>query len=291
MHICNVPWFHRVLVLTTLALAATVATAQSPAPANTVPNAPAASAAPVPATPVPPVSKAVTPPPPVDPLVASYSAGLLFGSQLGGAGLASTLSLDELVRGIKDGLAGKRPADEDRARVSQMMREGRGAVAARNRAAAREFLAENGKIAGVVTTASGLQYTEVRPGDPNGAAPGPMDRVTVQYRGRLLDGSEFDSSERHAQSATFSLNGGVIKGWREALLMMKPGTQWRVFVPPELGYDANPPPGIPPGSLLVFDLELVRIEPAPVMSPQSPKPQQGASPAAAGQPATVRPHP
>jgi FKBP-type peptidyl-prolyl cis-trans isomerase len=215
----------------------------------------------------------------VDPIAASYSTGLNFGSQLGSAGLAGTLSVDELVRGIKDGLAGKRPGDEDKARMLQMMREGRGAVAARNRAAASQFLAENGKIAGVVTTASGLQYTEVRPGDPKAAAPGPLDRVTVHYRGRLLDGTEFDSSERHAQAATFSLNGGVIKGWREALLMMKPGAQWRLFVPPELGYDANPPPGIPPGSVLVFDLELVRIEPAPVMGPQPPKSQTGANPA------------
>ena len=219
--------------------------------------------------------------------------GLYFGSQLDTAGLTSTLSVDELIRGLKEGLAGKRPADEDKARMSQMMHEGREAVAASNRAAASKFLAENGKIAGVVTTVSGLQYTEVKPGDAKAAAPKSTDRVTVQYRGRLLDGTEFDSSDKHAQAATFSLNGGVIKGWREALLLMKPGAQWRVFIPPELGYGANPPPGIPPGALLVFDVELDKIEPAPAPAPvaglNAPKPQKGAAPAAARKSAAAKP--
>jgi FKBP-type peptidyl-prolyl cis-trans isomerase len=279
MHIRDVPWFHRALALATLALAAQVTLAQLPAPATTAPSAPAAAAAPTAA------------PPPLDPVAGSYSIGLYFGNQLGSAGLASTLSVDELIRGLKEGLAGKRPADEEKARMSQMLREGRDAVAAHNHAAARQFMAENGKIAGVVTTASGLQYTEVKPGDPKATTPKPTDRVTVQYRGRLLDGSEFDSSERHAQAATFALTGGAIKGWREALLLMKPGAQWRVFIPPELAYDANPPPGIPPGALLVFDVELVKIEPAQVMGPQAPKAQMSVKPAAAKAPAPAKPNP
>ena len=268
------PILHLGLALAMFALVAPVTLAQSPASGITAPATPEAAA-----------------PVPVDPVAASYSVGLYFGNQLGTAGLASTLSVDELIRGIKEGLAGKLPADVDKARMSQMLREGRDAVAARNRVAASQFLAENGKIAGVVTTASGLQYTEVKPGDPKGATPKPVDRVTVQYRGRLLDGTEFDNSERHAQAATFALNGGVIKGWREALMLMKPGAQWRVFIPPELGYDANSPPGIPPGSLLVFDVQLVKIEPASVMGSQASKPQAGARPAAARKPAAVKPNP
>jgi len=86
----------------------------------------------------------------------------------------------------------------------------------------------------------------------------------VNYRGRLLDGTEFDNSEKHAQPVTFAV-ASVIKGWQEALQLMKPGAKWRFYVPPELGYDVNSPPSIPPGSLLIFDCELVRVEPANTM--------------------------
>ncbi len=214
---------------------------------------------------------------PVDPAAGSYSVGLYFGSQLHTSGLNTTLSVEQLERGLRDGLAGKAPTDEDKNRMSQMLHDGRESVAAQNRAQARDFLAQNGKVNGVLTTASGMQYTVIKPGE--GSAPKSTDRVTVHYRGRLLDGTQFDSSDAHPIPATFRLNGGVIKGWQEALLLMKPGAQMRAFVPPDLAYGDAARPGIPPGSLLVFDLELVKIEPpdaAPLQGPLS----KGAGPAA-----------
>jgi FKBP-type peptidyl-prolyl cis-trans isomerase len=113
----------------------------------------------------------------------------------------------------------------------------------------------------------------IEPGDAQRASPAPTDRVTVHYRGRLLDGTEFDNSDSHAQAATFTAN-SVIKGWREALLLMRPGAKWRLFVPPELGYDLNSPPNIPPGSLLIFDVELTKVEPATVLSTPAPEGQK-----------------
>jgi FKBP-type peptidyl-prolyl cis-trans isomerase len=148
--------------------------------------------------------------------------------------------------------------------MSQMLHTGRDAVAGQNRAQAQDFLAHNAQAEGVVTTASGLQYAVLKPGNATASAPKITDTVTVHYRGRLLDGTQFDSSDAHAMPATFRINGGVIKGWQEALQLMKPGAQWRLFVPPALAYDAATRPGIPPGSLLVFDLELLRIEPPQV---------------------------
>jgi FKBP-type peptidyl-prolyl cis-trans isomerase len=97
-------------------------------------------------------------------------------------------------------------------------------------------------------------------GDLKAPAIKPADEVTVQYRGKLLDGSEFDSSYSRGVPATFKV-GGVIKGWQEALVLMKPGAKWQLFVPPELAYDNSSRPGIPAGSLLIFDVELQSVKP------------------------------
>jgi FKBP-type peptidyl-prolyl cis-trans isomerase FklB len=211
----------------------------------------------------------------------SYSVGLVFSSQLRSAGLEQTLALDALVRGLKEGLAGRVVSVEDKERAVQLMRSGREALATRNRTAARDYLARNASAPGVTKTASGLQYQVIEPGDVQRASPAPADRVTLRYRGRLLDGTEFDNSDSHAQAATFSAN-SVIKGWREALLLMRPGAKWRLFVPPELGYDLNSPPNIPPGSLLIYDVELTKVEPATVLSAPAPKEQKGAKAPVAG---------
>lgn len=128
------------------------------------------------------------------------------------------------------------------------------------------------------------QYEVIAPGEAKRASAAPTDRVTVHYRGRLLDGTEFDNSDSHAQAAAFSVN-SVIKGWREALLLMNPGAKWRLFVPPELGYDFNSPRNIPPASLLIFDLELAKVESASVLSGPALKGQKGAKPPAARAPA------
>jgi len=266
---------HRLLLglMTLAAFAATgpLALAQAPAPAT--------SAVPVAA----PAAPASAPAPAIDE-AASYSVGLSFGSQLHGSGIGERLAPDAVMRGLQDGLAGKALSSEDRERTMQLVKSGREAAAARNRAAASAFLVENSTAKDVVTTASGLQYMIIEPGDAKAAAPTLDNRVTVRYRGRLLDGTEFDSSDKHAQAATFGLS-GVIKGWREALLMMKPGAHWRLFVPPELAYDTNSPPAIPPGSLLVFEVELLRVEPPVVMGAQEKKPPGVKPPAAKAPPA------
>jgi FKBP-type peptidyl-prolyl cis-trans isomerase FklB len=190
----------------------------------------------------------------------SYSLGLTFGGQLHHGGVKDGLSMPALMQGIQEGLNGKAVTQEDKERVAMLLRSAKEAVGATNKAAARDFLAKNAKAAGVTTTASGLQYKVIAAGNAGATSPKPTDQVTVNYRGRLLNGAEFDSSYAHGQAASFRVN-AVIKGWQEALPMMKPGAKWQLFIPPELAYDINSPTTIPPGSLLVFDLELVKINP------------------------------
>ena len=198
--------------------------------------------------------------PPIDPKAASHSLGLMFGSQLRNGGVGESIDFAQLERGIRDGLSGTVPSDADKNQMARMLKSGRASMIESNRTKAREFLATNKAAAGVVTTESGLQYTVLKAGDAATALPKPTDRVIVDFRGRLLDGTQIDSSMSHGGHASINLNGGALKGFREALLLMRPGAQWRVFLPPELAYDASPPPGIPPGALLVYDLTLVGIE-------------------------------
>ena len=188
----------------------------------------------------------------------SYSAGVQIGESMHRAGLSTELDLADFMRGVKDALGGKASTPEDRERLNQFMAEVHKNILDRNHEAARSFLSKNGAAKGVVTTASGLQYRIIEGGDESGASPGPTDKVVVNYRGRLLDGTEFDSSYARGTPATFQLN-GVIKGWQEALALMKPGAKWQLFIPPELAYDANSRPPIPPGSLLLFDVELISV--------------------------------
>ena len=119
------------------------------------------------------------------------------------------------------------------------------------------FLAENGKKPGVTTTASGLQYEVIKAGD--GAAPGPTDKVTVHYKGTLLDGSEFDSSYKRGETATFPLN-RVIRGWTEGLQLMKTGAHYRFFIPADLAYGAHGAGRmIGPNATLIFEVELISV--------------------------------
>ena len=120
------------------------------------------------------------------------------------------------------------------------------------------FLAENKKKDGIVTTDSGLQYKIIKSGD--GPSPKPEDTVTTHYRGTLIDGREFDSSHKRGQPASFPVK-GVIKGWTQALLMMKVGDKWELYVPPELAYgDQQRGEVIEPNSTLVFEIELLEIK-------------------------------
>ena len=129
-------------------------------------------------------------------------------------------------------------------------------VADANAKEGEAFLAENGAKEGVTTLESGLQYKVLTEG--TGAKPGATDRVTVHYRGTLIDGTEFDSSFGRGEPATFGVN-QVIKGWTEALQLMPEGSRWELYIPSELAYGpGGNPPVIGPNSTLIFEVELLK---------------------------------
>jgi len=135
--------------------------------------------------------------------------------------------------------------------------ERRKAQADTNKKASETFLAENKGKPGVVTLPSGLQYKVIKEG--SGPMPKATDTVTVHYRGTLVDGTEFDSSISRGQPATFEV-GGVIKGWGEALQLMKVGSKWQLFIPPQLAYgERGAGRLIGPESTLIFEVELLDI--------------------------------
>ena len=122
----------------------------------------------------------------------------------------------------------------------------------------KQFLVENGKKPGITTTASGLQYRVNKPG--RGNHPGSSDKVLVHYRGRLINGTEFDSSYKRGKPASFQIN-KVIKGWTEALQLMKQGDHWQLFIPAELAYGVKGAGrNIPPNSTLIFDIEFISFQ-------------------------------
>jgi FKBP-type peptidyl-prolyl cis-trans isomerase len=217
------------------------------------------------------------PPPPAPPAPPpneheSYLFGLTYGQQMHNAGITTELNVDAIGRGIQDGLQGKKATREDQQVVQKFVQATQAAAVEKNRAAAKDYLAKNGLQPGVVTTPSGLQYKVLTPGDDSAPAVLPSDSVTVNYRGTLIDGSEFDSSYTRGTPATFRAD-GVIKGWQEALVLMKPGAKWQLVIPPELAYDARAQPGIPAGSLLIFDVELMSVKPStagPLLPNQTP---------------------
>ena len=132
--------------------------------------------------------------------------------------------------------------------------------AAQNLAQANAFLAANAKADGVTTLPSGLQYRVVQSGPAGGASPRADDRVLVNYEGKLLDGTVFDSSYQRGQPATFVV-GQLIPAWTEALQKMKPGDTWMLYVPPGLAYGEKGAGPIPPNSALIFKIELIGILP------------------------------
>lgn len=128
---------------------------------------------------------------------------------------------------------------------------------AENKAAGEKFLAENETKEGVKTTASGLQYKVITEG--KGEIPTDSSKVKVNYKGTLIDGTEFDSSYKRNEPAVFKAN-EVIKGWTEALTMMPVGSKWEIYVPQELGYGSRESGQIKPFSTLIFEIELLNIE-------------------------------
>ena len=197
----------------------------------------------------------------------SYALGMNIGSGLKKQG--ATASVDPILvsRGLRDALSGGKTAmteDEMRAALQQLMTEVRGAQEAKSHqegAAARKdgeaFLAANKSKEGVQTLPDGLQYKVLQQG--SGPKPTANDTVTVNYRGTLISGKEFDSSYKRGQPISFPV-GGVIKGWTEALQLMPVGSKWQLFIPADLAYgDRGAGSDIGPGETLIFDVELISI--------------------------------
>jgi FKBP-type peptidyl-prolyl cis-trans isomerase len=196
---------------------------------------------------------------------ASYGIGLNMGSQLGAA--ESHIDLDALVAGLADGMAGNEsriPQDELQTLLQELSATIQAEEAARmeaeasdNAAAGEAFLAENASKDGVMVTESGLQYEVLRAGD--GAMPTAEDRVSIHYKGTLLDGTPFDSSYDRGEPAVFPVS-GVIPGFSEGLQLMTVGGQYRFYIPSDLAYG---PQGsgaiIGPNATLIFEVELLEV--------------------------------
>ena len=124
--------------------------------------------------------------------------------------------------------------------------------------AGKAFLAQNAKASDIHVTASGLQYRILKSGAADGAHPGPDGEVKVNYEGKLIDGTVFDSSYTRGVPAVLAVE-EIIPGWQEALQLMRPGDTWLIYLPPALAYGDNAAGPIPPGSVLVFKLELIAV--------------------------------
>jgi FKBP-type peptidyl-prolyl cis-trans isomerase FklB len=202
----------------------------------------------------------------------SYALGMNYGTMFSKQEV--DVDLDSLVKGIKDALGGKTLLTEEQMRTvltdaQRQMAEKREikrkADAEVNKKKADEFLAANKSKEGVTALPSGLQYKVISQGAGN--KPAATDTVTVHYKGTLTDGTEFDSSYKRGQPATFGLS-GVIKGWTEGLQIMPAGSKYQFYIPPDLAYGEMGRPNIPPNSLLIFEVELLSNAPPPVVHSQ-----------------------
>jgi FKBP-type peptidyl-prolyl cis-trans isomerase FklB len=196
----------------------------------------------------------------------NYSIGYQIGGDFKRQGIE--LAPDLLVKGIQDAVDGAEPrippqemrktlVDLKR-KVETDERKRRREKTGKYRAEGETFLAANGKKEGVVILPSGLQYKVLAAG--KGKSPNLTDNVTVHYRGTLVDGTEFDSSYKRNEPATFGVD-RVIAGWKEVLPMMKEGAKWQLFVPSKLGYgERGSGSKIPPDSALLFEVELISVQ-------------------------------
>jgi len=208
----------------------------------------------------------------------SYSVGANWGNSLKKQEV--DVDLEVLIRGLREAFVGQSALSDEQIRESMMalnkeirakQEEKRKQQGEKNKQEGEKFLAENKTKPGVVALPSGLQYKVLT--DGSGESPKPGDVVTVNYRGTLIDGTEFDSSYKRGQPATFSVT-GVIKGWTEALEQMKPGAKWQLFIPSDLAYgERGSGPTIGPNATLQFEVELVSSKPAapaPAAAPAQP---------------------
>lgn len=201
----------------------------------------------------------------------SYAVGLNIASNLKQQGVdvlnakLVSLALDDALKGNPSALNSE---DANRVIQTELMACNAKKQAADKKLAAveiakgRAFLNENKSKEGVVTLPNGLQYKIIKAGDPNGNKPTIQDTVVVNYRGTLIDGLEFDSSEKNGGPITFPV-AGVIKGWTQILQLMTPGSKWEVFIPNELAYGERAMGhDIPAGAALIFDIDLLEVKPA-----------------------------
>ena len=195
----------------------------------------------------------------------SYIIGLDIGANL--KKQAVDINPDILIKGVKDALSGNKPSlteqeinstiaafqKEMKEKQEEMMKK----AGEKNKKEGEVFLAGNKKKEGVVTLPSGLQYKVIKNG--NGKKPKLTDTVTTNYKGTLIDGTEFDSSYKRGQPASFQVN-GVIAGWTEALQRMEEGAKWQLFVPSQLAYGERGAGPIGPHATLIFEIELISVQ-------------------------------
>ena len=190
----------------------------------------------------------------------SYALGANFGSNLKSQDI--DVNLDTVRKGIEDALNGKTKLSDAEMRetftqLRTQITAKREEKAKANKGVGEKWLAENATKKDVKKTASGLQYKILQEG--SGESPKATDQVSVKYTGKLIDGTVFDTTDRNAgQPRRFTVN-GVIKGWSEALQLMKKGAKWELYIPSELAYGERGTGTIPGNSVLIFDVELVDI--------------------------------
>lgn len=194
----------------------------------------------------------------------SYSLGVDLASNLRWQRI--DVDVDVLVRALRDTLAGNKllmtgeeviaTLQRFEAERKQDFEHARAMRSERNKREGEAFVAENVKKEGVVTLPSGLQYKILKQGD--GKKPTLDDKVVVQYRGTLLDGTEFDSSYKGKQPVSLPVK-GLIRGWSEALQLMPAGSKWQLFIPPQLAYGERVVGGVGPNAMLIFEVELLSV--------------------------------
>lgn len=198
----------------------------------------------------------------------SYALGYKTGEAMKERTVA--INTQQFSQGLQDGYTGQKPSVSEadmrtaltnmQQQIVQNMQQKMEQAATKNAAEGQAFLAKNAKESGVVTTASGLQYKILDQG--NGASPAAHDTVVVNYEGKLINGDIFDSSYEHGKPATFTVN-QVIKGWQEALTMMKPGATWMIYIPSNLAYGSQGAVGaIGPNETLIFKVNLISVKKA-----------------------------
>ncbi|CAO0821842.1 Peptidyl-prolyl cis-trans isomerase Mip [Desulfarculales bacterium] len=208
----------------------------------------------------------------------SYTLGFRVDSDIKAKGIK--VEADSFTQGFKDAQGGVSPqmSDEEMQQALQNLTRDLQAkemakikaLADKNQAEGKNFLDDNKAKEGVKTLASGLQYKVITIGQ--GKTPKQTDTVTVNYQGRLVDGTVFDNSLQRGEPVTFPLD-GIIKGWQEALQLMKEGDKWEIYVPSELAFGPQGAGGlISPNAMLIFNLELVKVAPAAGKSAAKDKP-------------------